>query len=218
MTLRRRRVLLADDHGLMAAGVRELLESRYRVVAIVGDGRALLETAAAESPDVVLTDISMPGVDGLEATRRLRRRLPEVPVIILTMHDDPGHVKAAFEAGAAGYLIKSSAPRELFAAIERVLAGGRYVAAAVGAKVIDSLTAPAAAESPLTRREIEIAGLVAKGLENAEIAERLCIAEVTVRSHYRRALRKLGLRNRVELARHALSQGWADPDVSSQVA
>lgn len=220
MSEKRPRVLLADDHRLMAAGVRKLLESRYQVVAIVDDSRALLETATAQRPDVILADISMPGLDGLEATRRLRRSLPEVPVIILTMHDDAGHVRAAFEAGASGYLVKSSASLELFEAIEEVLAGRRYLTSAVAGKVMGSLVSPepAAPESPLTRREMEIAGLVARGLENSEIAARLCIAEVTVRTHFQRILRKLDLRNRVELARYALAQGWADLDEGSQVA
>ncbi len=212
MTTERQRVLLADDHGLIAEAVRELLELHYDVVGVVGDGRELVEAAATCDPDVILTDISMPGIDGIEATRKLRRRLPEVPVIVCTMHERARHVKAAFEAGAAGYVVKSSSPEELFDALEKVLAGGRYVAPAVAGKLIDSLLAPerAVPESPLTPREIEIAGLVAQGLESSEIADRLCISEVTVRTHCQRALRKLGLRNRIELARHALAQGWAE--------
>jgi DNA-binding NarL/FixJ family response regulator len=217
MSTKRVRVLLADDHGLVAAGVSELLESRYEVVGIVDNGQALLEAATARRPDVILTDIAMPGLDGLEATRRLRLSLPEVPVIVLTMLDGAGHVKAAFEAGAAGYLVKSSAPRELFDAIEEVLAGRRYVTSAVAGKVMGSLLSPepAAPESVLTRREIEISGLVAEGLENVEIADHLCIAQVTVRTHFHNILRKLDLRNRVELARHALDQGWASHDAST---
>ena len=206
MPKRKVRVLLADDHGLMAAGVRRLLESRYQVVGVVEDGRALLEAAAARRPDVILTDIAMPGLDGLEATRRLRRSLPHVPVVVLTMLDGSGHVKAALEAGAAGYLVKSSAPRELIEAIEEVLAGGTYVTPAVAGKVMGSLRS---AEPELTEREREIAGLVAQGLETSDIAERLHIAEVTVRTHVQNSLRKLGLKNRVELARHALARGWA---------
>ncbi len=196
MSAQRNRVLLADDHGLMAAGVRGLLESRYEVAGVAGDGRALFEMAMAERPDVIVTDISMPGLDGLEATRWLRQNLPEVPVLILTVHDDAGHVKAAFEAGAAGYLVKSSAPLELFEAIEEVLAGRRYVTSAVAGKVMGSLLSPepAAPASPLTPRELELAALVARGLENPEIAERLCIAEVTVRTHLLNILRKLELR------------------------
>jgi DNA-binding NarL/FixJ family response regulator len=149
-------------------------------------------------------------MDGLEATRRLRESLPGTPVIILTMHDDAGHVKAAFEAGARGYLVKSSAPRELFEAIRVVLAGGRYLTPVLAGQVMGAFTAPPVENppTPLTPREIEIATLVGEGLENAEIADRLCIAEVTVRTHFHRTLRKLGLRNRVELARHALAQGW----------
>jgi DNA-binding NarL/FixJ family response regulator len=214
MAAERPRVLLADDHALMAAGVRELLESRCEVVAVVEDGWALLKMAEAERPDLVITDISMPGLDGLEAARRLRRSLPALPVIILTMHGDVGHVKAAFEAGVAGYLIKSSAPRELFAAIDEVLAGRRYLTSTVAGRVMGSLLSPepAAPASPLTPREVEISSLVAQGLGNSEIASRLFIAEVTVRTHLRSIFCKLDLKNRVELARHALSQGWASLD------
>ncbi len=212
----RQRVLLADDHGLIAEAFRELLELHYDVVGVAGDGRELVEAAATCDPDVILTDISMPGIDGLEATRKLRGSLPEVPVIVCTMHERAGHVKAAFEAGAAGYVVKSSSPQELFDALEQVLAGGRYVSPVVAGGLLDSLLAPerAVPDSPLTPREIEIAGLVARGLESAEIAERLCISDVTVRTHCQRALRKLGLRNRIELARYALAQGWAELAVS----
>jgi DNA-binding NarL/FixJ family response regulator len=211
MSARRQRVLLADDHGLIAAGIRELLEARYEVIGIVDNGRALVETAQAERPDVIVADLSMPEMDGLEATRKLRQILPRTPVIILTMHDDTSHVKAAFAAGASGYLVKSSAPRELFEAMRQVLAGGRYLTSVIAGQVMGALTAPqpAAPKSLLTPREIEISTLVGEGLENAEIADRLCIAEVTVRTHFHRILRKLEVRNRVELARHALAEGWA---------
>lgn len=210
MSAKRLRVLLADDHGLIAAGIRELLESRYEVVGIVANGRALVETAQAERPDVIVADLSMPEMDGLEATRELLRILPQTPVLILTMHDDAAHVQAAFEAGASGYLVKSSAPRELFEAVREVLAGGRYLTPVIAGQVMGALTAPPIVprKSLLTPREIEVATLVGEGLENTEIADRLCIAEVTVRTHFHRILHKLELRNRVELARHALTQGW----------
>ena len=213
MTRRRPLVLLADDHKLVAAGVRGLLESRYET-RVVDDGRALVEAAAAERPDVIMTDISMPGLDGLEVTRKLRESLPDVPVLILTMHDDAGHVKAAFEAGASGYLVKSSAPLELFEALEEVLAGRRYIPRELAGEVMGSLLSrePEVPAPLLTEREIEIAGLVARGFENAEIADHLCIAEVTVRTHFLNILRKLELKNRVEVARHALAQGWASLD------
>ncbi len=204
-------VLLADDHDLVAAGVRGLLEARYDVTAVVGDGRALLEAAHASPPDVIVTDLSMPGIDGIEATRRLHHIVPGVPVVILTMHDDVEHVRAAFEAGAAGFLVKSSAPLELFTAIDTVLAGRRYVTSTLAGEMMDSLLTrqPTMPESPLTDREAEIAGLVAEGLDNSEIAGRLCVAEVTVRTHILNIVRKLGFKNRVELARYALGQGLA---------
>ena len=204
------RVLLADDHQLVAQGVAGLLETRYQVIGVVDSAQALREAAASENPDVILTDISMPGLDGLEITRQLRRTMPETPVIMLTMHDDVGHAKAAFEAGAAGYLVKSSAPLELFEAIEQVLAGRRYLSSAIASKMMDTwLNTEGVEEAKLSEREREVAGLVGQGLENPEIAEQLCIAKVTVRSHLLRIQRKLGLKNRVAIARYAISQGWA---------
>jgi len=210
MPTARPRVLLADDHGLLAAGICRLLEKRYEVVGIVDNGRALIKALRVERPDVILTRLSMLAMSSLEATRELRRSLSETPVIVLTMNDDPNCVKAAFAAGAVGYLTKSSAPRELFEAIRQVLAGGRYLNSFIAGQVIGTLITPepAVAESPLTPREIEIAALVGGGLENVEIADRLCIAEVTVRTHFYRTLQKLQIRNRVQLARHALAEGW----------
>lgn len=207
------RILLADDHSLVAEGVQKLLELRYEVVGIVGNGRALLDQAAALRPDVIVADITMPEIDGLEATRRLCAAAPEVPVIILTMHDGTSHVKAAFEAGAAGYLIKSSAARELYRAIEEVRAGRPFVTSCVAGMVMGALLSPqsdssASPDSELTVRESEVAKLVAGGLENVEIADRLCIAKATVRTHFLNILRKLELKNRVELTRYALSKGW----------
>ena len=215
LSAERSRVLLADDHGLIAAGIRELLEARFHVLGIVGNGKELVERAQVELPDVVVADLSMPEMDGLEATRKLREILPTTPVIILTMHDDAGHVQAAFEAGAMGFLVKSSAPRELFEAIRVVLLGGRYVSSEIAGQVVSTFATPRPEEdrSPLTPREREISTLVGEGLENAEIADRLCIAEVTVRTHFQRILRKLGLRNRVEVARHALAEGWTSQPV-----
>lgn len=211
MCRERPRVLLAEDHLLIGEGIRELLIPRYDVIGIVADGESLVERAMAGKPDVVVTDVSMPGLDGIEATRRLSRCLPEMRVIVLTVYDDERHVRAAFEAGAAGYLVKSSDLRELFEAIEVVLAGRRYLTPRVAGQVLDSFlpSQPKDGAALLTRREIEIASLVSEGLENAEIAGRLCIAEVTVRTHFRHILRKLALKNRVEVARHALGQGWS---------
>ncbi len=203
------RILLAEDHDLVAAGICQLLETRYQVLGQVKEGKALLVAAELHRPDLILTDLSMPGLDGLEATRRLSARLPAIPVIVLTMHEDACHARAAFEAGAVGYLVKSSAPRELFDAIDEVLAGRRYLTPIVAGRVMATLL-PGQANSDvarLSRRETEVAGLIGEGLENSEIAARLCIAPVTVRTHHQRILRKLQLRNRVELARYALVRG-----------
>lgn len=160
----RSRLLVADDHSLVAAGIRELLGTRYDTVNAVADGQTLLAVAAKCRPDLILADISMPGLDGLEATRQLRECLPEVPVIILTMHDDAAHVRAAFEAGAMGYLVKSSAPRELFAAIDEVLAGRVYVTSASAAAAMAALRPP---EYELSRK-----GLARNGSPGPSLTER----------------------------------------------
>ena len=149
-------------------------------------------------------------LDGLKVTRRLHQDLPKTPVIVLTMHDDSGRLKAVSDAGAAGYLVKSSAARELLAAISEVLTGRRNQTSGAVGNVMSSFLdpKPKPAKSSLSPREMEISALVTQGLETAEIADRLCIAEVTVRTHYHRILRKLDLRNRVELTHYALSRGW----------
>ena len=203
------KVLLADDHRLVAQGIAGLLSSRFEVVGIVDNGQDLCREASVKSPDVVVTDISMPDLDGLQVTRELRRAQPTVPVVVLTMHDDPGHAKDAFQSGASAYVVKSCAPFELFDAIDKVLAGERYVSPVVAGKMLDLwIDSPSETKpEPLSRREWQVARLVADGLENAEIAERLCIAQVTVRTHLLHIQRKLGLKNRVAIARFALERG-----------
>ena len=203
-----------------------LLSPHYEDVDVVTDGQALLEVATSRQPDLILTDISLPRLDGLEITRRLRQALPELPVIILTRHAGLTYAQAAFGAGAWGYLVKTATPAELFRAIEVVLSGNLYLTPSVagspmsGISAMSAMLSPAVVSEPkasITPRERQIAELVAEGLETAEIATRLYIAEVTVRTHLRRTLRKLGLRNRVELARHILtkkSSGKTPPGVT----
>jgi DNA-binding NarL/FixJ family response regulator len=205
MPERRPRILLADDHPMMLAGLRSLLEPELEVAGTATDGQALLAAAERLRPDLVIADIRMPGLDGIEATRRLRARLPRVKVLILSIHAEPSWVRAAFDAGACGYLTKTSAPEEIERAVGEVLADRFYVSPAVTRAAITAAARPTAPPLPagdeaLTRRELDIVRLVGKGLGNKEIAGSLGISVATVRSHLNNIYEKLGPASRVELA------------------
>ena len=213
---RRPRILLADDHPVMLAALRRFLEPELEVVAMVTDGPALLEAAERLRPDLVIADVEMPGFDGIEATRRLHATTPDVRVLILSIHDGPSSVQAAFNAGAWGYLPKTSAPEEIERAVHEVLAGRYYVSPAV-ARAAFARTAhprespPQPAAEVLTPREMEILRLVAEGLGNREIAGRLAVSVTTVRTHLNSVYGKLRLESRVELALYAAQIGLMTP-------
>jgi DNA-binding NarL/FixJ family response regulator len=205
----RPRVLLADDHPLMLVGLRKLLEPACQVIGTVLDGRMLLAMAERERPDVVITDISMPGFDGIAATRRLRQTVPTARVIILSFHSESSWVRAAFEAGACGYLTKSSAPEEIERAVREVLQDRFYVCPQVARAAVvpaperlESVPPPVAGET-LTPREADIVRLVGAGLGNKEIASQLGVAVTTVRTHLSSVYDKLRPVSRVELALYA---------------
>jgi DNA-binding NarL/FixJ family response regulator len=210
---RRPTVLLADDHPMMLEGLQRLLEPDLEVIGTVRDGRALVESAERDRPDLVITDISMPGTDGLEATRRLRTTAPGVRVLILSIHTEASWVRAAFAAGVCGYLTKASAADEIETAVRQVLADRFYVSPRVARAAIQPVgeeALPARAERPpvvagetLTPRELEILPLVARGLGNKAIAHRLGVSVTTVRSHLSNVYEKLRLESRVELALYA---------------
>jgi DNA-binding NarL/FixJ family response regulator len=195
-------VILADDHPMMLEGMGKLLAADFEVVGTATDGRALLEAAAALRPDLVIADLSMPEIDGIEATRRLRATVPGIRVLILSIHSEPSWVRAAFAAGACGYLTKSSAPEEIELAVREVLKGRFYVSPIVArAAIVQAEGAmPPEARETLTPRELEIASLVGAGLRNHEIARRLGVSVTTVRSHLRKVYLKLRLASRIELA------------------
>jgi len=206
------KVLLADDHPLILTVLRDLLEPEHEVVGAVADGQALLDAAERLRPDLVITDIRMPGLDGIEATRRLQAVLPEVKVLILSIHAEPSCVHAAFAAGASGYLTKTSALVEVETAVREVLKGNFYVSASVAHTLLGKSkretggrikTTPLAASEELTPREVEIVRLVGRGLGNREIAQELCLSVATIRSHLTKLYDKIGVANRVELALYA---------------
>ena len=214
------RLAIADGHRLVADAIGRLLDSRFGPVDIVVDGRALIELAENRRPALVLIDLRLPGVGvgvgGLDIVRHLRRRLPEARIVALCHRADPTEAKAAYDSGARGVVVKTATADDLLRAVDDVLAGRLYVPPALAGHLVASMLSPA--ETPrdaVTPRENQIAELVAEGLETAEIATRLCIAEVTVRTHLRRVLGKLGLRNRIELARHVLVAELDNPSLAS---
>ena len=208
----RLKLLIADDHPMMLKGLSKLLGPDFDVVGMVSDGRALLQAAERTRPDLVITDISMPEIDGIEATRRLRASVPGVRVLILSIHTDPSWVQAAFEAGACGYLTKTSVAEEIELAVREVSKGRYFVSPSVTKALVATLLQRAAgrresAPSPgagdgeaLTPREMEIVRLVGLGLGNKEIARRLGVSVATVRTHLGKIYGKLGTASRVELA------------------
>ncbi len=211
------RVLLVDDQRLMREGLRVLLELEpgLEVVGEAGNGKEALEAYAALRPDVVLMDVRMPEMDGVEATRRLRERHPEARIIILTTFDDDAYVFEGLRAGALGYLLKDVSGGELAEAIRMVMAGGAFLSPSVARKVVAEFSrlAPPARPpdeglpEPLSEREKEVLRLLAQGLSNREIAERLVLAEGTVKNHVTTILQKLGVRDRTQAALRARQMG-----------
>jgi DNA-binding NarL/FixJ family response regulator len=198
------RILLADDHSLVRRGLRQLIEREpdLAVVAEAADGSEAVERAVEHQVDLAILDVSMPALTGLQAATELRERLPETKVLLLSMYDSEQYVFAAERAGAAGYLLKSSADEEIVAACRAVLAGAPFVApAGVGEP----------AHGPLTRRELEVLKQVAEGRTSREIADALVISVKTVERHRSNIMDKLGIRDRVQLARYAIRRGLVEP-------
>lgn len=209
------RVLLGDDHTVLRQGLRKILEDRrdWRVVAEAGNGRDAVREAIDLNPDVAVLDIGMPLLNGIEATRQIVRRAPNVRILILSMHSDQAYVTQAVQAGARGYLLKESAGSELIAAIGAVAAGKTYFSPAVAQVVFDdyvrSLTERGITDryDALSQREREVLQLVAEGKSSKEIADLLSISPATVETHRTHLLQKLGLRNTAEVVRYAARRG-----------
>jgi DNA-binding NarL/FixJ family response regulator len=217
------RVLLVDDQALVRSGFRMILAARedLEVVGEAENGRQAVELAATARPDVILMDVRMPEIDGVEATRRILAAGSEARVLILTTFDLDEYVVRAIRAGASGFLLKDVRPAELVDAIRVVAAGDALLAPSVTRRLLDRFArtfedeAPPASLDELTEREREILGLVARGLSNAEIAERLVVSETTVKTHVSSVLRKLGLRDRVQAVIAAYDAGLVRPAASS---
>jgi DNA-binding NarL/FixJ family response regulator len=208
------RVVIADDHGIVRSGIRLLLERQndIEVVAEASDGIEARDTVIRERPDLAILDVKMPGLTGLQATREIKAQAPEVSILILSMHDDERYLFEALKAGASGYVLKSQADTELLAAIRSVERGEPFLSpAAQQALIRDVLERGEQAESELTPREEEIVKMVAEANTSREIAKMLHLSEKTVENHRANAMKKLGMRDRVELVRYAIRQGLIDP-------
>ena len=214
------RVLLVDDDDLMRAGLKAVLSSdeRIEVVGEAGDGAAAVRRARELRPDVVLMDVRMPDLDGIAATRELLTVASDARVVILTTFEQDDYIFGALRAGASGFLLKRTSPEELVAAVHAVAAGDSLLSPSVTRRVIDRMArqpAPDASSAErlddLTRREREVLELVARGFSNGEIAEAFVIEESTVKTHVKRILMKLGLRDRVQAVIFAYESGLTRP-------
>ncbi len=212
MNMSKPRVLLADDHTLVLAGFKKLLEDHCEVVGAAEDGRALLEAAQQLQPDVIALDISMPHLNGIDAAHQLRKTVPEAKLIFITMHADPAYVSQAFKAGASGYLLKRSAGSELVQAIEAVMKGDYYVTSLIAKDLVhsalDETHQPIIQTNRLTARQREILQLVAEGLAVKEIAATLAISPKTVEYHKSKLMEQLDLHTTAELTKYALTHGF----------
>lgn len=224
----RLKVLIVDDHAILRQGLRQILELEpdLEVVGEARDGDEAVAKARLLAPDVILMDINMPGINGIEAARIVRREAPAVRVLVLTIHDDDEYLREAARAGVSGYVLKDVEPRELVRAVRGAAAGRPYLHPDMGGRLFSSLTGgeagppdAAAGQAPparpcaeagveLTRREREVLELLADGASNRDIAGRLYISEKTVKNHVTHILQKLGLGDRVHAALWAVRSGW----------
>jgi DNA-binding NarL/FixJ family response regulator len=204
-------ILLADDHTLFVEALHNVLEPEFTLVGEVGDGRALLEAAPRLLPDVILLDLSMPLLNGIDAAYQLRRLVPDTKLLFLSMHGDATYVTEAFRAGATGYVLKRSTATELLQAIRAVLRGQLYISPMLAKDMLDpllhskrSLTAP---QKQLTIRQREVLQLVAEGRSLKEIATILCVSVKTVEFHKTRIVKQLGLSRTADLTKYAVTHG-----------
>lgn len=210
------RLLLADDHTILVEGLKALLAPEFDVVATAGDGRAVLEAAEKHRPDIVLLDISMPGLNGIEAARRLKQSNAGAKLIILTMHADLSFVSAAFEAGVSGYVLKQSAATELVTALHDVENGRRYISLLIQKRLRTGapgfLRRSKKLTADLTSRQREVLQLVAEGRVRKEIAQILGVSVKTVEFHKQKITEKLGIHSDAALTAYAIRHGIASAE------
>jgi DNA-binding NarL/FixJ family response regulator len=209
------RVLLADDHSIVRAGLRRLVEESgdMEVVAEASDGREAIRLIQEAAPDVAVIDISMPGLDGLEVVSQLHTRSPDLPILILTMHEEAQYVVRAIQAGARGYITKQAAPEQLVGAIRRLQEGGRYLTDKASEALALRIAKGSCSKSPLetlSMREMQVLRRLALGDTNRDIARAYHISIKTVDTYRARLLKKLGLRNNAELSRFAIQNNLVE--------
>lgn len=209
------RILLAEDHEMIRDGLKLLVSSQpdMEVVGEADNGRVAVQLAQQFLPDVAVMDVSMPELNGLQATKKLKQQCPQVKVLTLTRHTDGGYLQQLLQAGASGYVLKQSKSAELLRAIRAVAAGQTYLDPAITEKVVGSFTSGrgargAPAEANLTDREAEVLRLIALGYINKEVAARLSLSVKTVEAHKARGMEKMGMKSRVDIVRYAMLQGW----------
>ncbi len=209
--MKKPRLLLADDHTFVLEGFKKLLEEHCELVGSVEDGRALVEAVAELRPDIIILDISMPRLNGIEAAKKLKKQIPDMKLIFVTMHADMAYVNAAFKAGASGYLLKRSAATELLQAVQSVMTDKFYVTPLITKEVVASFLKPTqprlATIDDLTTRQHEILQLVAEGLSAKEIAEQLKISHRTVEFHKTKIMEQLNVHTTTDLVKYAMAHG-----------
>lgn len=210
------RILLADDHVTMRQGLKMLIDASpgMTVVAEASDGGEAIRRASECTPDVVVMDISMPGMNGLVATRKLKALLPQLAIVTLTRHGDDAYLQELLRAGVSGYVLKQSAPAELLQAIRAAASGGQYLDSSLMPRVTAGFLGrsgggrPHKAGAMLSEREAAVLRLIASGYSNKEIAARLTLSVKTVEAHKANAMRKLDLSGRIDIVKYAVLQGW----------
>ena len=214
------RVFLADDHGVLRAGLKTLInaEADMAVVGEASNGREAIQKVPAACPDVIVVDVSMPEMNGAEATRQLRTMHPKLRVLALTMHEDRGYLRQLLQAGASGYVLKRAAGDELIRAIRAVAAGETYIDSRVANNLVATFVnpvTPRASAAELSERELEVIRLIAQGYTIKEVAAQLNVSTKTIETYKIRSMEKLGLRNRVDLVQTAVELGWLKQNASA---
>jgi DNA-binding NarL/FixJ family response regulator len=212
---RRPRVLLADDHALILEGFRTVLGSECELIGELCDGVSLVKAALELQPDIVMLDIGLPGLNGIEAARQIRKALPRTRIVFVTMHASPSYLRAALAAGADGYVLKTSVRDELLVAVRQVLGGQIFVTAGFGEEILESYHRGGGREfgspSPLTSRQRQILQLIAEGRTAKEMAATLNVSLQTVAFHKTRIMNRLSIRTTAELTKYAIKEGITAP-------
>ena len=216
--MRKIRILLADDHAVVREGLKTLIRAQrdMMVVGEADDGQAVVKRAVELNPDVVVLDVSMPKLNGATASQQLKKSLPSIKIVALTVHEDRSYLEQLLGAGASGYVLKRAAPQDLIKALRTVAAGGTYLDPQVAGTIVESFvgqkrgTMRPASAGELTEREASVARLVAQGYTNKEISTQLGVSVKTVETHKAHCMEKLGLHSRAELVRYACERGWLE--------